>query len=115
MTHQEVYRIKLPGPVQLGEGKPENQNHAIIFTRGEALQAIDMNQVKLINLHCLGCQSLSFAHPYTYIEHLQDNYLEEAFKMRNLLEEFKENHGVRDPTILGVREHIFTGRYIFYF
>lgn len=30
--------------------------------------------------------------------------------MRNLLEEFHENHGVRPPTILGVREHIFTGR-----
>nr|KYP67853.1 Callose synthase 5 [Cajanus cajan] len=79
---QEIYRIKLPGPAKLGEGKPENQNHAIIFTRGEALQAIDMNQ---------------------------DNYLEEALKMRNLLEEFDEDHGVRPPTILGVREHIFTG------
>lgn len=42
---------------------------------------------------------------------LQDNYLEEAFKMRNLLEEFNEDHGVRPPTILGVREHIFTGRF----
>lgn len=80
---QEIYRIKLPGPAKIGEGKPENQNHAIIFTRGEALQTIDMNQ---------------------------DNYLEEAFKMRNLLEEFHEDHGVRPPTILGVREHIFTGR-----
>ncbi|XP_042024280.1 callose synthase 5-like [Salvia splendens] len=79
---QEIYRIKLPGPAKIGEGKPENQNHAIIFTRGEALQTIDMNQ---------------------------DNYLEEAFKMRNLLEEFNEDHGVRPPTILGVREHIFTG------
>ncbi|PQQ13143.1 callose synthase 5 [Prunus yedoensis var. nudiflora] len=39
----------------------------------------------------------------------QDNYLEEAFKMRNLLEEFNEDHGVRPPSILGVREHIFTG------
>ena len=29
----------------IGEGKPENQNHGIIYTRGEALQAIDMNQV----------------------------------------------------------------------
>ncbi|RZC90306.1 hypothetical protein C5167_031018, partial [Papaver somniferum] len=67
---------------KIGERKPENQNHAIIFIRGEALQTIDMNQ---------------------------DNYLEEAFKMRNLLEEFNENHGVRPPTILGVREHIFTG------
>ncbi|KAG5031759.1 hypothetical protein JHK85_015741 [Glycine max] len=71
---QEIFRIKLPGPAKIGEGKPENQNHAIIFTRGEALQTIDMNQ---------------------------DNYLEEAFKMRNLLEEFNEDHGVRRPTILG--------------
>ncbi|GJN12943.1 hypothetical protein PR202_ga31272 [Eleusine coracana subsp. coracana] len=60
---EEIYRIKLPGkPTGIGEGKPENQNHAIIFTRGEALQAIDMNQ---------------------------DNYIEEAFKMRNVLEEFE--------------------------
>ncbi|XP_073010773.1 callose synthase 5-like [Typha latifolia] len=79
---QEIYRIKLPGPVKIGEGKPENQNHAIIFTRGEALQTIDMNQ---------------------------DNYLEEALKMRNLLEEFNQDHGLRQPSILGVREHIFTG------
>ena len=42
---QVIYRIKLPGPPILGEGKPENQNHAIIFTRGEGLQTIDMNQV----------------------------------------------------------------------
>uniref|UniRef100_A0A803KLY9 1,3-beta-glucan synthase n=1 Tax=Chenopodium quinoa TaxID=63459 RepID=A0A803KLY9_CHEQI len=80
---QVIYRIKLPGPPILGEGKPENQNHAIIFTRGEGLQTIDMNQ---------------------------DNYLEEALKMRNLLEEFLIKHGgVRYPTILGLREHIFTG------
>lgn len=79
---QVIYRIKLPGPALLGEGKPENQNHAIIFTRGEGLQTIDMNQ---------------------------DNYMEEAFKMRNLLQEFLIKHGVRNPTILGLREHIFTG------
>ncbi|KAJ4980938.1 hypothetical protein NE237_031775 [Protea cynaroides] len=81
---EEIYRIKLPGPpTAIGEGKPENQNHAIIFTRGEAVQTIDMNQ---------------------------DNYLEEAFKMRNVLEEFpKKHHGQRKPTILGLREHIFTG------
>jgi callose synthase len=42
---QEIYSIKLPGEVKLGEGKPENQNHAIIFTRGDAIQTIDMNQV----------------------------------------------------------------------
>ncbi|CAN1850911.1 Callose synthase 1 [Linum perenne] len=81
---EEIYRIKLPGPpTEIGEGKPENQNHAIIFTRGEALQTIDMNQ---------------------------DNYFEEAFKMRNVLEEFlTPRHGPRKPTILGLREHIFTG------
>jgi callose synthase len=39
----------------------------------------------------------------------QDNYLEEAMKMRNLLEEFRGSHGIRYPTILGVREHVFTG------
>nr|QKN22526.1 callose synthase 3 [Urtica dioica subsp. dioica] len=80
---QIIYRIRLPGPAILGEGKPENQNHSIIFTRGEGLQTIDMNQ---------------------------DNYMEEAFKMRNLLQEFLKKHdGVRNPTILGLREHIFTG------
>lgn len=36
--------LQLPGQILLGEGKPNNQNHAIIFTRGEAIQAIDMNQ-----------------------------------------------------------------------
>ena len=45
---QDIYRIKLPGQPILGEGKPENQNHAIIFTRGEGLQTIDMNQVNII-------------------------------------------------------------------
>ncbi|KAG7604029.1 Vta1/callose synthase N-terminal [Arabidopsis thaliana x Arabidopsis arenosa] len=82
MLDQVIYQIKLPGPPIIGEGKPENQNNAIIFTRGEALQTIDMNQ---------------------------DYYIEEAFKMRNLLQEFLEkNGGVRYPTILGLREHIFT-------
>jgi callose synthase len=82
---QEVYRIKLPGNPILGEGKPENQNHAIVFTRGEIMQAIDMNQ---------------------------ENYFEEALKMRNLVQLFPESElegGQRPMTILGFREHIFTG------
>jgi callose synthase len=45
----EIYRIQLPGPLKLGEGKPENQNHALIFTRGDAVQTIDMNQVQARN------------------------------------------------------------------
>ena len=75
---KEVFRVKLPGNPVLGEGKPENQNHALIFTRGRYLQAVDMNQ---------------------------DGYIEEAFKMRNLLEEFDDG----SPVIVGFREHIFTG------
>ncbi|KAL9666066.1 hypothetical protein QQ045_000388 [Rhodiola kirilowii] len=40
----------------------------------------------------------------------QDNYLEEALKMRNVLAEFlKKRHGHRKPSILGLREHISTG------
>ncbi|KAK4380701.1 hypothetical protein RND71_002563 [Anisodus tanguticus] len=79
---KEIYSIKLPGNPKLGEGKPENQNHAIVFTRGNAVQTIDMNQ---------------------------DNYFEEALKVRNLLEEFFRDYGIHPPTILGVREHVFTG------
>ncbi|KAG6506858.1 hypothetical protein ZIOFF_032190 [Zingiber officinale] len=47
--------------------------------------------------------------PLGHLRVNQDNYLEEAVKMRNLLEEFHGNHGLRAPTILGVREHVFTG------
>nr|VDD53177.1 unnamed protein product [Brassica oleracea] len=79
---KEIYSIRLPGDPKLGQGKAENLNHAIVFTRGNAVQTIDMNQ---------------------------DNYFEEALKMRNLLEEFDRDHGIRPPTILGVREHVFTG------
>lgn len=32
--------------------------------------------------------------------------------MRNLLEEFLLTHGKLEPAILGVREHIFTGRLV---
>lgn len=48
-----------------------------------------------------------------YLQIIQDNYLEEALKMRNVLAEFiKKRHGQRRPSILGLREHIFTGRFI---
>ncbi|KAL3902819.1 MAG: hypothetical protein SGPRY_011910 [Prymnesium sp.] len=59
-----VIKVRLPGNPIIGEGKPENQNHAIIFTRGEYMQTLDMNQ---------------------------DGYLAEALKIRNLLECFKGN------------------------
>jgi callose synthase len=79
---QEVYRVRLPGNPVIGEGKPENQNHAMIFTRGEFVQTIDMNQ---------------------------EGYFEEALKMRNCLQEFAKREGPLPTTILGLREHIFTG------
>ncbi|MBA0815841.1 hypothetical protein Gohar_000571, partial [Gossypium harknessii] len=94
MKHNEALRVAYVDEVStgrdekeyysvlLGEGKPENQNHALIFTRGDAVQTIDMNQ---------------------------DSYFEEALKIRNLLEEYGRYYGIRKPTILGVREHIFTG------
>jgi len=78
----EVYRVRLPGNPVVGEGKPENQNHAMIFTRSEFLQTIDMNQ---------------------------EGYFEEALKMRNCLQEFAKREGPLPTTILGLREHIFTG------
>lgn len=78
----EIYRVRLPGNPVLGEGKPENQNHAVIFTRGEHVMAIDMNQ---------------------------EGYFEDAFKMRNFLQEFAASDPDVPTTILGFREHIFTG------
>lgn len=57
------FKVELPGNPILGDGKSDNQNHAIIFYRGEYLQLIDANQ---------------------------DNYLEECLKIRNILSEFEE-------------------------
>lgn len=71
----EVYRVRLPrNPVStkgviVGEGKPENQNAAFIFCLNEIVQAIDMNQ---------------------------DNFLAEAFKIRNLVSEFTPEETIKD-------------------
>jgi 1,3-beta-glucan synthase len=90
------FRIELPGNPILGDGKSDNQNHAIIFYRGEYLQLIDANQ---------------------------DNYLEECLKIRNILGEFEElgvssqspyaQWGHKDfqkapVAIVGAREYIFS-------
>ncbi|KAH7099691.1 1,3-beta-glucan synthase [Auriculariales sp. MPI-PUGE-AT-0066] len=87
---QPKFRIELPGNPILGDGKSDNQNHAIIFYRGEYLQVIDANQ---------------------------DNYLEECIKIRNVLGEFEEYdlanvdpYGPRPApvAIVGAREYIFS-------
>jgi 1,3-beta-glucan synthase len=57
------FRIELPGNPILGNGRSDNQNHAIVFYRGEYLQLIDVNQ---------------------------DNYLEECLKNQNVLGKFEE-------------------------
>ncbi|KAL1404975.1 1,3-beta-D-glucan synthase [Vanrija albida] len=90
------FRIELPGNPILGDGKSDNQNHAIVFYRGEYLQLIDANQ---------------------------DNYLEECLKIRNVLGEFEEfqvssqspyaPNGHKDfkkfpVAIVGAREYIFS-------
>lgn len=89
------FRIQLSGNPILGDGKSDNQNHAIIFYRGEYIQLIDANQ---------------------------DNYLEECLKIRSVLAEFEEmktdnvspytpgvKNAVHTPVaILGAREYIFS-------
>ena len=89
------FRIQLSGNPILGDGKSDNQNHSIIFYRGEYIQLIDANQ---------------------------DNYLEECLKIRSVLAEFEEmttdNVSPYAPglpptqtnpvAILGAREYIFS-------
>jgi 1,3-beta-glucan synthase len=89
------FRVQLSGNPILGDGKSDNQNHSIIFYRGEYIQLIDANQ---------------------------DNYLEECLKIRSVLAEFEEmtteemspyTPGVKNNTaapvaILGAREYIFS-------
>jgi 1,3-beta-glucan synthase len=89
------FRIQLSGNPILGDGKSDNQNHAIIFYRGEYIQLIDANQ---------------------------DNYLEECLKIRSVLAEFEEMQTdevspyapgsaptLNNPVaILGAREYIFS-------
>jgi 1,3-beta-glucan synthase len=89
------FRIQLSGNPILGDGKSDNQNHAIIFYRGEYIQLIDANQ---------------------------DNYLEECLKIRSVLAEFEEMQTdeispyapgaapaqTNPVAILGAREYIFS-------
>ncbi|KAM0544702.1 hypothetical protein ACHAPJ_011689 [Fusarium lateritium] len=87
------YRVQLSGNPILGDGKSDNQNHALIFYRGEYIQLIDANQ---------------------------DNYLEECLKIRSVLAEFNEidtisgydndskEEGHEPIAIVGAREYIFS-------
>jgi 1,3-beta-glucan synthase len=77
------FTVALPGHPILGNGKSDNQNHAIVFSRGTIIQAIDANQ---------------------------DGYLEESLKLCCALREFEEIPGAgAPPAIVGFREYIFSG------
>ncbi|QLL30220.1 hypothetical protein HG536_0A00370 [Torulaspora globosa] len=91
-----IFKVRLSGNPILGDGKADNQNHSLIFYRGEYIQVIDANQ---------------------------DNYLEECLKIRSVLSEFEEMSinqtvpyipGIEyedEPSpvaILGAREYIFS-------
>ncbi|KAL6946774.1 1,3-beta-glucan synthase component fks3 [Hanseniaspora vineae] len=91
-----LYRIKLSGNPILGDGKSDNQNHSIVFYRGEYIQVIDANQ---------------------------DNYYEECLKIRSVLSEFEElsvenvlpyipeleyKNEEAPVAIVGAREYIFS-------
>ncbi len=91
-----TYRIRLSGNPILGDGKSDNQNHALVFYRGEYIQVVDANQ---------------------------DNYLEECIKIRSVLSEFEEididttppyvpgivyDTGPAPVAIVGAREYIFS-------
>jgi callose synthase len=100
----EVYRVRLSGDPVIGEGKPENQANAIIFRRSKFLQTFDMRESPRIK-----------PMPFTRSEFLQtidinqEGYFEEALQIRNCLQEFAKREGPLPTTIVGLREHIFTG------
>lgn len=91
-----IFKIRLSGNPILGDGKSDNQNHSLIFYRGEYIQVVDANQ---------------------------DNYMEECLKIRSVLSEFEEMNissvipyvpgvqyeDVEAPVaIIGAREYIFS-------
>eukprot|EP00930_Biecheleria_cincta_P015653 TRINITY_DN12986_c0_g2_i1.p1 TRINITY_DN12986_c0_g2~~TRINITY_DN12986_c0_g2_i1.p1 ORF type:complete len:1556 (-),score=205.11 TRINITY_DN12986_c0_g2_i1:228-4286(-) len=83
VVRQPKFRVELPGFPILGHGKSDNQNCAVIFTRGEILQMIDANQ---------------------------EAYFEASLFLPSALQEFcaSEHLGGRRPGIVGFREHIFS-------
>jgi len=80
-AREPKYTVELPGFPILGNGKSDNQNCAVIYTRGEILQMIDANQ---------------------------DAYFESALFLPMALQEFNSTRNGRRPGILGFREHIFS-------
>jgi len=77
---QPRLRVELPGFPILGDGKGDNQNHAMPFTRGLFIQAIDANQ---------------------------GAYFEQMLLLPNVLGEFRDGEsGMGARKIVGFPEHI---------
>ncbi|GAX79705.1 hypothetical protein CEUSTIGMA_g7146.t1 [Chlamydomonas eustigma] len=119
---EEQYRVRLPQNlfssrgVILGEGKPENQNHAIIFCHGEALQTIDMNQdnnlaeaLKMRNLLSeLKSETTRGVHGSQQVPHTSGSTKMSAGRMMKLLSKTRANE--RPTAIVGFREWIFSDK-----
>ncbi|GAU12085.1 hypothetical protein TSUD_00510 [Trifolium subterraneum] len=94
---------------QKEEQKPEAVDIALLMQRNEALRVAFIDVVETLRDGLVNTEYYSKLVKADINGKDKDNYFEEALKMRNLLEEFHSDHGLRAPTILGVREHVFTG------
>ncbi|KAM0831456.1 hypothetical protein ACQ4PT_065529 [Festuca glaucescens] len=95
--------------LQKGEGKQEAADIALLMQRNEALRIAYIDVVESIKNGKPSTEYYSKLVKADIHGKDKDNYFEEALKMRNLLEEFSQDHGKFKPSILGVREHVFTG------
>ncbi|KAH9740864.1 callose synthase 9 [Citrus sinensis] len=94
---------------QKEDQKPEAADIALLMQRNEALRVAFIDDVETLKDGKVHREFYSKLVKGDINGKDKDNYFEEALKMRNLLEEFHADHGIRPPTILGVREHVFTG------
>ncbi|XWS52423.1 hypothetical protein CRYUN_Cryun11dG0069800 [Craigia yunnanensis] len=94
---------------QKEEQKPEAADIALLMQRNEALRVAFIDVVETLKDGKVHTEYYSKLVKADINGKDKDNYFEEALKVRNLLEEFHHDHGIRPPTILGVREHVFTG------
>ncbi|GMN26653.1 hypothetical protein TIFTF001_001381 [Ficus carica] len=94
---------------QKEDKKPEAADIALLLQRNEALRVAFIHDVETLKEGEVHTEFFSKIVKGDINGKDKDNYFEEALKMRNLLEEFHRDHGIRPPTILGVREHVFTG------
>lgn len=77
---KRTHRVQLPGHPIVGEGKPENQNMGLVWSRGMYVQTIDMNQ---------------------------DAHLAEGLKLRNVLRLYGSDE---DIVLIGFTEQLISGR-----